>query len=142
MAIFTMLIRLIHEHGKYFHHLLIFYSVLSFKDFKLFETYFQFPLFFFSIFLPFIDMHYVNLWMKITGMCQCMVGHLLMKSKKWSFYLPIFCYKSVWSFMPLLFWIKMVFFNEENTRAISENEVALWFLFGIEVLEMIFIVNY
>lgn len=97
---------------------------------------------FFSIFLPFIDMHYVNLWMKIVGMCQCMVGHLLIKSKKWSFYLPIFCYKSVWSFVPLLFWIKMVFFDEENTRAISENEVALWFLFGIEVLEMIFIVNY
>lgn len=111
------------------------------KTSTFFETYFQFPLFF-LIFFPFIDMHYVNLWMKISGMCQCMVGHLLITSKKWSFHLPSFCYKSVWSFMPLLFWIKMVFFYEENTRAISENEVVLWFLFGIEVLELILIVNY
>lgn len=113
-----------------------------FQRFQTFWNLLPISIVFFSIFLPFIDMNYVNLWMKIIGMCQCMVGHLLIKSKKWSFYLPIFCYKSVWSFMPLLFWIKMVFFDEENTRDISENEVALWFLFGIEVLEMIFIVNY
>lgn len=113
-----------------------------FQRFQTFWNLLPISIVFFSIFLPFIDMHYVNLWMKIIGMCQCMVGHLLIKSKKCSFYLPIFCYKSVWSFMPLLFWIKMVFFDEENTRAISENEVALWFLFGIGVLEMIFIVNY